>query len=167
MGTLPATAHNGPAGDVTFPSGLREDSQDVMTSEVAAARMSSSNGVQSSRGSALIGESVSASAVMATFQAGNGNAGTASSEGTATSSFKAHPESRNGCTGLSNGAPQNGASVSDMAEPGQSGSEQHASVQSQRQGSVWGQRVAGNAPPRKDVIDANYEQALQLLGPLR
>ncbi len=163
----PATAHNGPAGEVIIPSSLRDDIQDAMTSEVAAARMTSSNGAQTSRTTALLGESVSASAVTATFQAGNGNAVLACSEGTAASSSSAYREARNGSTGLSSGALQNGASVSDMAESGSAGSEQQASVQSRQQGSVWGQSAAGNAPPRKDNIDANYEQALQLLGPLR
>ncbi|CAL8466723.1 g6259 [Coccomyxa elongata] len=165
--TVPATAHNGPAGQVIISSSLRDDIQDAMMSEVAAVRVTSSNGAQSSRTIALVGESVSASAVTATFQAGNGNAGLARSEGTASSSLRASCEAKNGSNLLSSGALQNGASVSDMAEGGSAGSEQQASVQSKQQGSVWGQRAAGNAPPRKDTIDANYEQALQLLGPLR
>ncbi|BDA40991.1 probable acyltransferase-like protein At1g54570, chloroplastic [Coccomyxa sp. Obi] len=166
--TLPATAHNSPAGEVTLPSSrVREDNQSAKMSEVAAARISSSNGAQSSRISAVVGESVSTSAVTATFHAGNGNAGLATSEETASSRMNSHREARNGSNGLSNGALQHGALIRDMAESGSAGSEQQASTQSQRQGSVWGQRAAGNAPPRKDTIDSNYEEALRLLGPLR
>lgn len=160
---VPATAHSDTAVVVDasrIAEGTAQDTRRVGNG--VTAQMNGSNDVQT-RGAGV----ASAAALEAAFQNGHGSAGTARSVGPESSSAEAANGMSSISRGASDGAVQPSSSNGATLIPTMAGAVQQPSPQSRQQGTVWGQGAAGRGSTRRTGIDSNFEEALQLLGPLR